>query len=356
MTTASSNPPRRRLLVNGEALRVTVQPPPRGGGEKHAPRTPEQARKILLPQVIQAAAALENLSSPYRADDKLYVEAKLLPNYLAASHFPNALLTQVGAQPIGSRVDSGSYVTKAKTRQETTRRLVLAVSDHGLRELRDLIDSGGRNRTAKQAFSEIRKLDEIAAPAAQRIVRPHAASNDPIDGDRSMMWEAVLHPAAIHSGEAIPLDASTLRKWFDLVGESGGAAYEDYVRLVGGLTFTPIRLTMDQVEVVARFNPLRVLRPMPAIRPRPIFGMRSSSKAMPPAAPAPVSTAATVAVFDGGVDLHGGSTALFPVVTKDLTPEAPSRDALDHGTGVTGAALYGLLRPGQQAPQPPSTR
>ncbi|WP_170946112.1 S8 family peptidase [Rhodococcus sp. 14-2483-1-2] len=60
----------------------------------------------------------------------------------------------------------------------------------------------------------------------------------------------------------------------------------------------------------------------------------------------------TVAVFDGGVHTPD-SSGLFPIPVLDLTPEEAEADALDHGTGVTGAVMYGLLKSGEQAPQPP---
>jgi len=42
---------RRPLLVNGEGLRQTVDPPPRGGGEKFKPFTVEESLNRLAPQV-----------------------------------------------------------------------------------------------------------------------------------------------------------------------------------------------------------------------------------------------------------------------------------------------------------------
>nr|WP_285782402.1 S8 family peptidase [Microbispora sp. NBRC 16548] len=60
-----------------------------------------------------------------------------------------------------------------------------------------------------------------------------------------------------------------------------------------------------------------------------------------------------VAVFDGGIDSRASLPSLFPEACVDLTPEPPTPDEIDHGTGVTGAVMYGLSRPGTQAPQPP---
>jgi hypothetical protein len=73
---------------------------------------------------------------------------------------------------------------------------------------------------------------------------------------------------------------------------------------------------------------------------------------IPPAVRGAVANVTTVAVFDGGVHDRDRS-GLFPISVVDVTPEAPDADDLDHGTGVTGAVMYGLLQAGAQAPQPP---
>lgn len=354
MTDVQSNDAvRRPLLVNGEALRLDVQAPNSGGGDKYEPQTVEQAQGLLAPQITAAVQAAETLPSTLRAQDRIYVEAKLLPNYLAASYFPTELLAHVGAAPVGSRADIGQYVTKARSVTSQTRRLIFTVSDSGLRELQRLINNGGRTRTEDQAFTQIRELSEIALPRESDILRAPEHPEDVAPSTPLSIWEAVLHPRGSRLGEPVPLDEETLERWFALIESEGGEVHRDYVREVGGLTFTPVGLASDRVASLARFNPLRVLRPMPAIRPRPRFGTRSVQRLAAPATSQPVLSTVSVAVFDGGVDTAHRSGSLFAIPTHDLTPEAPDQGELDHGTGVTGAVLYGLVAPGQQAPTPP---
>jgi len=343
----------RPLLVNGEALRLDVEAPRAGGGEKFEPQTVAQAQSILAPQVIAASEAVALLPTRLRASDRVYLEAKLLPNYLAASYFPTELLAHVGASPVGSRADIGQYVTKAKSVEARTRRLIFTVSDQGLAELRRLITQGGRNRTEEQAFSQIRELSEIALPRESDVLRVPAPAAANEGGSHLRIWEAVLHPRASALGEPIPLDDETLELWFSLVAAEAGEVHREYVRRVGGLTFAPVGLNAEHIPALARFNPLRVLRPMPAIRPRPRFGTRSLQRLIAPSTTQPVVSTVSVAVFDGGVDTSRRSGSLFAIPTHDLTPEAPAQDELEHGTGVTGAVLYGLVAPGQQAPTPP---
>lgn len=343
----------RPLLVNGEGLRLQVQAPVSGGGDKYEPQTVEQAQALLAPQIATAVREADALSPTLRARDRIYVEAKLLPNYLAASYFPAELLMHVGAAPVGSRADSGLYVTKAKSVQAQTRRIVFTVSDSGLRELQSLVQGGGRTRTEQQAFAQIRELSEIALPRPSDVLREPEESLQPEPDSPLSTWEAVLHPRGSRLGEAEPLDEETLERWYTLILEQGGEVHRDFVRTVGGLTFMPVGLAPGQAAPLARFNPLRVLRPMPAIRPRPRFGTRSVQQLVPPATNQPTLSSVSVAVFDGGVDVAQRVAGLFEIPTHDLTPEPSAQADLDHGTGVTGAVLYGLVGPGQQAPTPP---
>ncbi|NDO78946.1 S8 family serine peptidase [Kocuria indica] len=354
MTDVQSNEAASRpLLVNGEALRLDVIAPQGGGGDKHEPQTIEQAREILLPQVTATAEAVAQMPQGLRAKDRVYVEAKLLPNYLAASYFPGELLAHVGASPVGSRADVGRYVTKSKSVEAQTRRLIFTVTDDGLSRLQQLIANGGGNRTEQQAFSQIKELDEISLPRESDVLKAPDPSETNAQSSTRKIWEAVLHPRASRNGLPEPLDEETLALWFSLIAEEEGVVYRDYIRHVGGLTFMPVSLDAVQTGALARFNPLRVLRPMPAIRPRPRFGARSGQRLASPAVNQPVLSDISVAVFDGGVDTARASGNLFSIPTHDITPVPPNQGDLDHGTGVTGAVLYGLAGPGEQARTPP---
>lgn len=342
----------RPLLVYGELLKMDVQAPSSGGGEKYEPQSVEQAQSILAPQAAAVSEAVAELPQHFRLKDHVYVEAKLLPNYLAASYFPTELLVHIGAAPVGSRADVGQYVTKSREVEAQTRRIIFTVSDDGLRELSRLITEGGRNRTEMQAFTQIRELSEISLARESDVLRLPKIVGESASGEQRV-WEAVLHPFTSRLGEPVPLDHEALQRWFALIEQEGGDVYHDFVRCVGGLTFSPVGLKSDRVASVARFNPLRVLRPMPAIRPQPRFGTRNLQRVAAPITNPPIATTVSVAVFDGGVDTTQSNGSLFAIPTHNLTPEGSDPDSLDHGTGVTGAVLYGLMTPGQQVPRPP---
>lgn len=310
--TETGTPPSRRLLTNGQALRLDVQAPRGGGGEKYEPQTAEQASRLLRPMVRAAAAIATALPTELRADDRVYVEARLLPNYIAASQFPEALLRRIDAVPVGSRTDKAAYRTKSRSTIVGTRRMILAVTDEGLESFADLTERHGHGRSEEQAFDDLKKLDDVT------VSQPPGTLLDAPMSEAVGTWEAVLHPGGNWRGEPVRANDATLEKWFALVRSLGGTVYEDYVRFVGGLTFTPVTLPPETVHDAAKFNPLRVLRPMPGIRPRPGFGTRGTTTLQPPNEPTPVALEPRVAVFDGGL---GGVSPLFPLTSTSLTPE-----------------------------------
>jgi hypothetical protein len=340
----------RRLLINGEALRIDVDAAPSGGGTKYEPFTSEEAREWLLPQIQSSRTLIDTLPEQLRAEDRVYIEAKLLPNYIAPTYYPDALLAFIGAVSVGSRADTGVLRTATKIQQSGTRRMVLAVDDASLGKLEELVSTQGVGRSAQQAFAQIRRLEEVAPPATATVLKGDIPTGGMPGGN--LLWEAVLHPRAVRSGEPVPIEDDTLERWFALVEAHGGEAHRDYLRRIGGLTFVPVRATSGAATELARFNPLRVLRPMPSIRPRPRFGLRSGGRLAAPAATGAVANVTTVAVFDGGVT-DPANSGLFPIPLIDLTTEPAEADELDHGTGVTGAVLYGLVKAGEQATQPP---
>jgi Subtilase family len=244
--------------------------------------------------------------------------------------------------------ESGQLKTAKQSVVAVTRRLILSVDDQGLQTLERLVDGTGTNRSERQAFEEIRTLDRfsIASPAEVILDRPVKVSE--------ITWEAVLHPRGSFRGEAEPLDPTTLEKWFKLVESLGGRCYRDYVRTVGGLTFSPVVASSAVIEQLSEFNPLRAIRPMPTVRPQPVLQLRATAPTViPPKSGGPRSASPLVAVFDGGTHIPSTPSTLFPTPHIDLTPETEDINGLAHGTAVTGAVRFGLLLPGDTAPQPP---
>ncbi|PPH05948.1 hypothetical protein C5C71_16340 [Rathayibacter sp. AY1C1] len=331
--------PGNPLLVNGEALRLNVTPPKSGGGTKYNPQKLDAARALLVPMVEQAVKSVAELPIELRAD-RVYLEARLLPNYISASSFPTDLLAQIGAVPVGSRADVGVYKTKTrKPKTVGTRRIIVSVDDSGLAKLGELTQSGGTSKEERKAVEDdLIKFDFIAL---SEPATPNYA-------EESRLWEAVLHPEPGVGRAQASAGNAVLDKWSNWIRLLDGKVNDQYIRRVGGLTFTSVELPPEALVEARRFNPLRVIRPMPQIRPFPGVQLRDFAPFVAAATDRPRSEKFRVAVFDGGL---GRTTPLFPDASIDLTSAASTPHAIQHGTAVTGATMYGLANPGEGGEQ-----
>ena len=255
----------RPLLLNDESLRQELELQRwRGDSKKYEPRTAEEAREILLPQIENARIEAASIPDRLRGE-RVVVETTLLPNYLAPSCHPSVLLAFVEAMSVGSRYAEGLLETRTRTKQSPTRRLILAVADDGLERLQTLVTNrGGRTRSGRRAFEDIRTLSDFGLPERDSIL----LTTD-FGDDESVTVECVLHPTGINAaGDSTPAGDDIIEKWGLLVESLDGTPHFDFVRTAGGLTFAPARVNPANVQELARFNPLRAVRPMPALTRR----------------------------------------------------------------------------------------
>ena len=336
--------PKLPLLTGGERLTLDVETVTSGGGDKYHPRTAAEAAQLLAPMVQEVQSSLSELPEGARGS-VVYFQATLLPNYLAASHFPAQLLSSARLVPVGSRSSPSTLETATKSSSATTKSLIIAGEMTSVDRLAAVIAGrGGGGTSAKNAFQQLREISEVRLSDQTEVL----GSNDRGAGT----WEAVLHPVGVApSGDFLEADEATFAKWVSWIRELGGEVVEDYRREEAGLTFVPVRLDARRLPQASLFNPLRSLRPMPELRPIPTGLLRSAPpQVLPPDDSSPEGNH-TVAIFDGG--LHDDAL-LDEVASTELTSAAEDPNATSHGTAVTGAAIYGLLQPGSAAPRPAS--
>jgi len=332
---------RRPLLVNGEGLRQTVDPPPRGGGDKFKPFTVEESLNRLAPQVRDLQARLAALPEHLRGDEPV-VQARLLPNFLAATSFPAALFAAAGLVPLGTRADRADRIERSGsvTPDQPTKTVYLAVRDD-LSALQAVI-MGRSGRLSRQALEGVQALDLIQQP--EPFVLTDLGDGDDMEPDEQgrVLYESVLHGRVGRDGRPAPAGRIALDRWADLVRELGGQAELEWVRPSGAVTFVPVRLTPGRAAQAAEFNQLRAVQPMPRIRALP----DAVNGVLPFDPPLAVSTALVnplrVAVFDGGVD---GSSPFWSGRVRSVTVGSLAADERfqRHGAAVTSAMLYGHL-------------
>jgi hypothetical protein len=344
----------RPPLAGGERLRRTVDRTSAGGPKFH-PQTFEDAQRVLTPQLYSLQAAVAEMPATLRGA-RVVFEATVLPNYLANSYFPRELFEEADLVPVGTRSSVAEHVTAAREPAERqTKTYLVAGDERSLQQVAGLLSGevGQRGRLAA-ARDRLRQFTELRLSTVDEVVR----SRPDREVEELLTWEAVLHPAVAAIGRETELEQEEVfRKWQDFVRALGGDVALEFRRTVRGLTFVPVRLPANAADQAAHFNPLRAIRPMPAVRPIPPTPLRvAATGEAPPAQPAgqrPQSDL-RVAVFDGGLDANNGYIEPFTTVT-DLTPEATRPDFVAHGTLVTSALLYGAMSPGDALTTPPVT-
>lgn len=344
----------RPLLVGGERLKEEASNP---AGRKKAHRfTYADAQARLLPQI--RAVRQQASSAGTRRTSEFVFRATLWPDYLAASFFPERLFAETGLAVVGSTPATLSRPVRGVDTPSLAKSLYLAGSDDDLQRLDEIVARQPPAETAdapeNALWNAIRTLALVEVPSVETVLRERVRPTDmatPTVTDPASpllehpsLWECVLHHTRADD-EALTLFAETVRA-------VGGETRLENRLLIGGLIYAAAFLPPEAARVVAALNPLRVVRPVPAIRP--VFtGVARAIGAAPVAAPADMTpiTEHRVAVFDGGVDTTCPLTK-SAVRHIDLTPTPVAQDARDHGSVVTNALLFGYVGEGEPLRRP----
>lgn len=338
--------PSRTIFFGGEKLRTDFDRT-RGGGPPFEPMNLAQARELLEPQLVRLRSDVAGLDPRMRGEHVVF-EATMLPNYLANTHFPEVLLRETGLVPVGARPARGTRRTsKQVLEDQPAKTLLLAGDDRAVERFTTLLSADGLGRTDSAAQDEFRRFFEISLRSPDETV--HAPAT--MDQEERITWEAVLHPGVVNGAPGA--DARVIEQWMEVVAGEGGEVDVEYLRQHRGLTFVPVESTLGQARSLARFNPLRAMRPMPEMRP--IVGqlLRSAVPRVRPVAPpseATVEADVRVAVFDGGFD--PSCQHLRFASNTDLTDEPVDTDSAEHGTAVVSTVMYGHPAEGQQLQAP----
>lgn len=329
----------RPILAKGEALAFDIDPAG-GGGEPWHPRSFNEARAVLAPQARRVAEQVSTLPDRLRGRHVIF-EAKLLPNYVAGSHYPSHLLEYAQLYPVGSRQSRGTYTTKRRVREnEPTKTYLLAGDDAAVERLARVI-ADGPDAAPKEVWKDIREFDLMELPAPTSVIR--AMPEDAGDGEL-VTWEAVLSSVGSTDTERARFTEEVLEKFIRYIETLRGDVDRAFIRQVDGLLFVPIALTTQDVVEAAAFNALRALRPMPRVRDLDTV-LRAAPEGAPGAAVQatdpvlPPRTAERIAVFDGGIDQTDPVIAPY-VRIHPITTTSMAR-FIRHGTMVTNAALFG---------------
>ncbi len=338
----------RPMLAGGERLIREVDRGRRGPPDKFHPFSVDEAIELLRPQVEALATDVSQLAENVRGDRVIF-QATLLPNYLAASWFPDDLLTELDLKTLGARRSQEVHRTARQAERVTdTRSLVVAGTNDAITSLQEIMAGQVRTRSEQKAREDLQRFSRFGLATREEVVKTPPIDVEPND---VVALEAVLHPDPDRSGVVLhAVSGLNWQKWIDFIEGLGGSVEETYRREIGGLTFVPVRLPAEAEEQVSTFNLLRAIRPLPVVQPRPAPLLRSAQPILQPPGDTTPRSDARIAIFDGGVD---DTSPFFPgVVCVHAPAKAALLDDVWHGSVVTGAVLYGNLRNGESLPQP----
>lgn len=328
----------RYIIGKGELLTFTIPPPPMKPGKVH-PYTLDEARTALLPEIQQTNTSLTALPALACPEDLAVAKVLLHPSYVAKSYFPTELLRDAGLVSVGSktvRIRPRKQVQKKAPEQSDTTLLFIAGERAAFARLGSFARSlVAESRQAIQ-FAEIESIQPMVG--GDRIKAGF---------DNAGYFEVGLHllPDADRATIQEPFVAYAAECQFEVLQSLAFQA--------GRMLFLPVRGSSENLEALARFTMLRVIRPMPKLRNMPT-PMRSTSVGLGFQLPAvePLSKEPKVAILDGGLPT---THPIGSYIGRYFMSDASAQDVpgyLDHGLGVTSAFLFGSIVPGQEAQRP----
>jgi Subtilase family len=329
----------RFIIGKGELLTFDIPPPPMVPNKAH-PYGLAEAKAHLVPQIVDAALEMQALPAAACPSDFAVAKLDLHPAYIAKSFFPTALLRQAGLVPVGSRtvrVRPRKDVRKTAPPECDTTQLFVAGTRDAFAQLSSLATQLVENTKEATQFAEIENFSSMTA--ADRIRGDSNASG--------RAYEIGLHLLPDHS-------ADDLRKAFvRYAGTCGFEVNTEFDFPVGRMLFMAAIGERADLEDLANFSLLRVVRPMPALRgSRPLArGTRISVPFTVPTSQ-PLSEEPTVAILDGGLPEVHVLDRFVGRYAKSDPAAADVNDYIDHGLGVTSAFLFGPIEPGTQARRP----
>ncbi|MEO1571407.1 MAG: S8 family peptidase [Bacteroidota bacterium] len=250
------------------------------------------------------------------------------PRYISKSDHPANFLNQIGLRALGSKsaiIKPDSWGVANPPQEAVTTVLFVA----GKRGSFDDWSNAFTSWPDSGAARDIMKFESVdPLTSAERIRAIPDASE--------VQLELVLHS----DPSGLIVDA------FEAYANATGVSLDlDRSRVVGNLCFMPANAAREQIEQLAEFTFLRVVRGMPQLRPliTPVFRVSTAASHVSIPDGAPQDSETSIAVFDGGIP---EGVTLDWVTEYDTTGVGPKdKECTEHGLMVTSAVLFGHLDP-----------
>lgn len=330
----------RYIIGRGELLTFDIPPPPIMPTKAH-PYSLAEAKAFVIPQISEAVAYVSELPDLACPSEMAVIQVDLHPAYIAKSFFPKALLRQAGLTSLGSktvRVRPRKDVRKnAPDECETTRMFIAGTRDN----LARLPKFAARLKEDTPEGLQFAEIERVFPMTVADRVRPV----------ESITGNGVFE-VGLHQMPEKPIDE--LRRNFIAYAVSCGFTVNRKFEFpVGRMLFLAVEGPTAQLEELAKFTMVRVVRAMPTIRSaRPLS--RSNPIAIPFSLPRaqPLSNEPSVAILDGGLPSVHVLQSYVGRYEKADTEAGDVLEYVDHGLGVTSAFLFGPIEPGSEAQRP----
>lgn len=326
------------LMGRAELLTYHIDPPKRNPNPTCI-YTLVEAQDALFPEISATNEVFSKIPKLARPGDIVVAKMMMHPAYIAKSFFPNTFLREAGLISVGShtvRAQPRKFHKKTISGQVETTELFVAGSISNFLSLQQTAARFTPDSGSAKDFSKLEHINPFTA--ADRIIE---------FGDKeSGYFEVGLH--------LIPEYEDAVRSSFLKYAISNGfKVYDDLVFTAGQLLFLPVKGDPSQLEKLADFTLMRVVRPVPKLRgTRPIWRGAPLSIGFSLPNQQPLSNEPSVAILDGGLP---ATHVLDPWVNRYFKSDDEAEDVEDyigHGLAVTSAFLFGPIDPNKVAQRP----
>jgi hypothetical protein len=325
------------LIGRGELLTHAVKPPKRKPKKADA-YTLEEALRRLIPQFSNVAASLDSLPSEACPGDFGVARLMMNPSYIARSYFPVAMLKHVGLESVGSRtvkVTPDAWTKKRQIEECTTTELFVIGKRNSFRNLKDWAK---HIEPETDEASDISRIERFSAVTSKDRL---AVYND----DPGSLFEVGLH--------LLSDQFFVKNEFLKYAKKMNAKIFADYSFTAGNLWFVPIEIDPKNIDKLAEFIFVRIIRPAPKLRS--FFPLcRNTGVSINCTLPSdqPLSSEPRVAILDGGLPMDH---AAKPWVKSYHILDAKAKDNPNgpmHGLAVTSAFLFGPVPPHGTASRP----
>lgn len=327
------------LIGHGELLTHEIKGPKRKPGKAEV-YTLQEATRRLTPQFSKVASGLDALPPEACPGDFGIARLTMNPSYIARSFFPVAMLRTVGLESVGSRtvkLTPEGWTKQGAPRESTTTELFVAGKRQAFRHLKEWTQELEADSDEALDLAHIEQFSAFSPE--ERIVS--------LGGEKDRFFEVGIHLLPDEDRQFIQRAFAKYAKGLEVNvhGELGFTA--------GNLWFVPVEGKHGNIQRLAEFVFVRVIRPMPKLRGiRPV--QRSSGVSVGCSLPAeqPLSSEPRVAILDGGLPAHH---AIGPWLRSYRVLDEHAEDdqqGLEHGLAVTSAFLFGPIVPNGVASRP----